>query len=231
MWTKRIPVKGKRSTDGLTFEIVFGLVSPTMKIKALGLLTALLLSTLAVLAQTESESSNSLYDQFEDLKKKSNNYQNYEVVDRALLDGFWNNIEDSLNVQQQEITSLKKELASTQKNVSELEGQISERDAKINEQSDLIDNMSFLGIQIGKGTYVTITWAIIFVLVVLVLIVYFRFKNANKVTSETRKEFNSLQAEFEAHRQRARENETKIKRDLQTEINRVEELKEKLGEA
>lgn len=202
-----------------------------MKIKAFGLLTALLFSAICIQAQSDSESSNSLIDQYEDLKKKSNNYQNYEVVDRTVLDGFWNNIEDSLNMQKQEIAALRKDLASTRQNVSELESQISERDNKIAEQSELIDNMSFLGIQIGKGTYVTITWAIIFVLVVLVLIVYFRFKNANKVTSETRKEFSSLQAEFEAHRQKARENETKIKRDLQTEINRVEELKEKLGKA
>ncbi len=206
-------------------------ITPTMKIYAFGLLTSLLLAATTVFAQTESESSNSLNDQFEDLKKKSNNYQNYEVVDRAVLEEFWNNIEDSLNAQKQEIRSLKKELSSTQKNVSQLEGEISERDNKISEQSELIDNMSFLGIQIGKGTYVTITWAIIFVLVVLVLVVYYRFKKANKVTTETRKEFSTLQAEFEAHRQRARENETKIKRDLQTEINRVEELKEKLGKA
>lgn len=202
-----------------------------MKIKAFGLLTALLFTATTFLAQTESESSNSLNDQFEDLKKKSNNYQKYEVVDRAVLNDFWNNIEDSLNAQKKEIGSLKKELASTQKSVSQLEGEISERESKIAEQSELIDNMSFLGIQISKGTYVIITWAIIFVLIILVLVVYFRFKKANKVTTETRKEFSTLQAEFEAHRQRARENESKIKRDLQTEINRVEELKEKLGEA
>jgi len=202
-----------------------------MKIKVIGLLTATLFLTLSTVAQSENDSANSLFDQFEDLKKKSNNYQNYEVVDKAVLGEFWNNIDDSLRVQKDEIASLKKDLAATQKNVSQLEGQISERDSKITEQTELIDNMSFLGIQIGKGTYVTFTWAIIFVLIILVLIVYFRFKKANKVTTETRKEFNTLQAEFEAHRQRARENETKIKRDLQTEINRVEELKEKLGKA
>jgi len=231
MWTKSFHNKPKRSIDGLTFDPVFGPLSPTMKIKALGLLTTLLFATLVNLAQTESESSNSLYDQFEELKKKSNNYQNYEVVDRAVLDEFWNNIEDSLNVQKQEISDLKKNLSSTQQNVSQLESQISERDSKISEQSERIDNMSFLGLQISKGTYVTITWAIIFILIVVVLIVYFRFKKANRVTTETRKEFSSLQSEFETHRQRARENETKIKRDLQTEINRVEELKEKLGKS
>jgi len=200
-----------------------------MKMNAFGLLTALLFASTLTIAQSDSESVNSLSNQFEELKKKSNNYQNYEVVDRAVLDDFWNNIEDSLNVQKQEISDLKKNLSSTQKNVTELEAQISERDNKITEQSERIDNMSFLGVQISKGTYVTITWAIIFILIVVVLIVYFRFKKANKVTTETRKEFNSLQSEFETHRQRARENETKIKRDLQTEINRVEELKEKLG--
>lgn len=202
-----------------------------MKMNALGLLTALLLASTLSTAQSDAESANSLNNQFQELKKKSNNYQNYEVVDRAVLDNFWNNIEDSLNAQSEQVAKLQKDLASTQKNVRELESQIAERDEKITEQSDLIDNMSFLGIQIGKGAYVTITWAIIFVLIIVVLIVYFRFKKANRVTVETKKEINSLQSDFEAHRQRSRENETKIKRDLQTEINRVEELKEKLGKS
>lgn len=232
MWTKRLADKDKRPHDGLTFENVFGPLPPTMKIKQLGLLTTFaLLSYIAAFSQEDSDSSNTLFDQFENLKKTSNNYQNYEVIDRAKLEAFWSQIDDSLTVQQQEISSLKKDLSSTQQNVSNLESQVSERDSKIGEQAELIDNMSFLGIQIGKGTYVTITWAIIFALIALVLIIYFRFKNANKVTTETRKEIQSLQEEFETHRQRSRENETKIKRDLQTEINRVEELKERLGES
>jgi hypothetical protein len=40
-----------------------------------------------------------------------------------------------------------------------------------------------------------------------------------------------LQEEFEDHKKRTREKETKLKRDLQTEINQVEELKAKLGES
>jgi septal ring factor EnvC (AmiA/AmiB activator) len=85
--------------------------------------------------------------------------------------------------------------------------------------------MEFLGIGLTKGTYIVFTWVLIFALLIAVLVLYFRFNSANKITLQTRKEYASLQSEFEGHRQRARETETKLKRDLQTEINRIEEMK------
>jgi septal ring factor EnvC (AmiA/AmiB activator) len=70
---------------------------------------------------------------------------------------------------------------------------------------------------------------LIFALLIAALVLYFRFQSANRITQQTRKEYQTLQSEFDEHRQRTRENETKLKRDLQTEINRVEELKGKSG--
>src|SRR5690606_27557662 len=106
-----------------------------------------------------------------------------------------------------------------------------ERDETLEEQEYQIEHMSFLGMGLTKGAYVTFTWVVIFILALAALILYFRYNSANKITIKAKNEYNSLDEEFETHKKRARETESKIKRELQTEINTVQELKQKLGEA
>lgn len=204
-----------------------------MKMKSFASLLFFCALAISVSAQEEeaASESNSLDDQFNDLKKSSNNYQDYKVVKKVSLDRFWTTVADTLDKNNEEIKNLKEEVKSLKAEVASLQSQVSERDESLAEQKSLIDNMEFLGVPISKGTYKTITWVIIFALLIIAAILYFRFNKANKITVETRKEFETLQNEFDAHRQKSRENETKIKRELQTELNRVEELKMKLRES
>ncbi|MCZ4408815.1 hypothetical protein O3Q51_08350 [Cryomorphaceae bacterium 1068] len=182
-------------------------------------------------ADEESEKPNTLENQFIDLKKKSNSYQQYKVVDKMMLDGFWSAVEDTLNENSAEINGLDKEVSSLKKTVSTLETNLADRDSSLSNQAYQIEHMSFLGIDMTKGGYITFSWVIIFVLILAVLILYFRFSSANKTTKGAKKDFSQLQGEFDEHKRKTREKETKLMRDLQTEINRVEELKGKLGEA
>ena len=186
----------------------------------------------SVIAQDGEENEpNTLENQYIQLKKKSNNYQQYKVVEQTKLDGFWSAVEDTLNENSTEINALNTEVRDLKKTVSTLETDLAERDSSLSNQAYQIEHMSFLGIDMTKGGYITFSWVIIFTLIAAVLILYFRFSSANRVTKEAKKEFSQLQEEFDEHKRKTREKETKLMRDLQTEINRVEELKGKLGEA
>jgi len=178
-----------------------------------------------------NDDANTLEEQYFELKDESNNYQVYKVVKEAKMDAFWSSVADTLSENRSEIIELKAEVKSLKSEVSTLEAGIAERDSSLSDQSYMIEHMSFLGLDMTKSGYSTMTWSIIFILIIAVLILYFRYNSANRVTRTTKKEFDSLHEEFEDHKKRSREKETKLKRDLQTEINRVEELQSKLGEA
>lgn len=180
-------------------------------------------------AQDEAQTVNTLSSQYKQLKDEANNYQIYQVVKESALDNFWGSVADTLHETSVTIASLNAEVAKLKNQVKELKSQVAERDTSLSKQEYNIDHMSFLGMMLTKSTYVVITWIIIFILLIIALILFFRFQNANKVTVRTRKEFAQLQEEFEMQRKKARETESKIKRDLQTELNRVEELKSQLG--
>lgn len=192
------------------------------------LLLTFFIAFASILTAQNTEEANTLPNQYNDLKSSSNNYQIYKVVKETSLDAFWASVRDTIKAERAEITALKNEVSGLKKDVSSLNAQVSERDTRLDEQEHMIEHMSFLGISLTKGTYVAFTWILIFVLFAAALILYFRFHGAHKVTAETRREIESIQLDFESHKQRTRENETKLKRDLQTELNRVEELKAQL---
>jgi len=175
-------------------------------------------------AQDGEASSNSLPEQYNELKSSSNNYQIYKVVKESALDEFWGGVRDTLQAERARINSLNAEVASLNKEVSSLQAEVASRDARLEEQEHMIDHMTFLGIPLTKTAYITFTWVLIFGLFIAALVLYFRFNAAHRITASTRKEIQAIQEEFDTHRQRTRENETKLKRDLQTEINKVEEL-------
>jgi peptidoglycan hydrolase CwlO-like protein len=179
----------------------------------------------------EAELPNTLEYQFIQLKKKSNNYQQYKVVEKSKLDEYWYSVRDTLTETRAEIQSLKKEVASLKSQVNSLQSNVDQKEESLAEQAYQIENMSFLGVDMTKTGYKTFSWVIIFALLAVVIVLYMRFTSANRITQTTRSEFSELSAEFEEHKQRTREKETKLKRELQTEINKVEELKTKLGEA
>jgi len=181
--------------------------------------------------EEQVDEPNTLENQFIELKKKSNSYQQYKVVDKTMLDGFWSSIEDTLNENSAEIKGLNTEVSSLKKKVSTLETNLAQRDSSLSNQAYQIEHMNFLGIDMTKGGYITFSWVVIFILIAAVLILYFRFTSANKTTKGAKKDLSQLQEEFDEQKRKTREKETKLMRDLQTEINRVEELKGKLGES
>jgi hypothetical protein len=185
----------------------------------------------SVFSQEGDTEANTLENQYYELKDASNNYQIYKVVKETRLDAFWASVADTLKKTRSEISNLKAEVKSLKQNVASLEKGIAERDTSLSNQAYMIEHMDFLGMDMTKTGYTTLTWSIIFILIIGVIILYYRYNSANRVTRSIRKDFSALQEEFEEHKKRTRERETKLKRDLQTEINLVEELKTKLGEA
>ncbi len=179
-------------------------------------------------AQTESGKV-SLEQQFKAIKDQSNNYQIYEVVKVSTLDLFWKNANDTIKAQVNIIQDLRSEVRSLEKNVTSLGGTIAQRDARLEEQTEGIENMEVFGISVGKSSFVIFSGIAILGLIVFGLIALVRFRNANKVTIQSRKDATDLQEQLEAQRAKTREIETKLKRELQTELNRVVDLEARLA--
>ena len=180
-------------------------------------------------ATTEEEPSGpvatTLNEQFKQLKESSNTYNNFKIVREGTLNTFWAGVTDS-------IAATKNQLQLTQAKVNELQAElegikksIAAKDKELAEHQHAITHISVLGIDIPKENFIYTFWGVISFLVLALLIIGYRFRENNRVTATTRRENTALKEDMEEFKKRSLEKEQKLRRELQTERNTVEELR------
>lgn len=201
--------------------------------KIFPLLLVLLLASapLAYSQETEQEQPNTLEEQFRSLKNNSNSYQEYKVVRETLLNQFYNNVRDSINIAQQQLAEAQQTITAQQQEINRLQGELQEREEAVAQSEYDIEHIQVLGIDIRKDTYNYIVWGIILVLLIIVAVAILKYKSSNKVAVKKRNEYEGLDQEFNDFKARSREKETRLMRELQTERNTVEELNQRLAAA
>ncbi|WP_018479244.1 hypothetical protein [Pontibacter roseus] len=219
-----------------------------MKAFFLPLLFALVLSAPVAQAQgtakEDNQAVNSLSGQFNELKTKSNSYnegnREYKVVNVSLLNSFWQSVQATIKQTEQkqikDLNAAREDLAAARTKIEEQEKQLAalkqdnaEKEAAVQQSEDAVNNLSVLGLNVHKQVYVIINTAIIALLLIVLGIVFTQYKSSKKVTDEKKKEYEDIDREYNDYKKNARERELKIKRELQTEMNLVAELNEQIA--
>lgn len=179
-------------------------------------------------AQEETETpdltNGNIDEQFQYLLKESGNYNargiRYEVVKINDLTKFNNNLKDTINSSKKTIVELRNTIAENTDEIAALKSQLGETTENLKQVTEDKDSVSFFGSSVSKKTYKGIVWGIIVVLIFLLSVFIYKFRNSNQLTQHAKSALSSLEEEFEQHRRRALEREQKISRKLQDEINK-----------
>ena len=168
----------------------------------------------------KSINEGNIHQQFDYLITKSNNYQDYKVVKKVLLNQLKNNTIDSIN-------DLNKNLQLKDAVIKKQDSQISELNSKlilVSKNYETVskekDQLNFLGIATSKTIYNTLIWSLIGVLILIIIILIYKFIECNRVTKHAKNQLLDLEKEYEDHRRIALEREQKVRRQLQDEINK-----------
>jgi len=196
-------------------------------------------------ASKPTQEAYSLQQQFNSMKSRSSSYkefnQNYKVVRVSYLDSFWKNVQDSLkarerNIRQagkateQALVKAKSDLNNQAAELQTLKQANAQKEQQIQTTAHQIASLSVFGLDMDKQVYVVLSWLVILGLAVLCGIFAFLYKKSKVVTDQKINAFEDISKEYKEHKQNAREREIKIKRELQTEFNRVEELKQQINQ-
>lgn len=192
----------------------------------------------------EAPASITLADQFNSLKKKSNTFKerniSYKVVRLRTLDSFWKSVQDTIKAREQQFLQAQKateqELLQARANMEDQNSQLqtlkqenAQKEQAVQKSAYDIANISVLGMDMQKQTFVILSWGVIVILLIILGVIMFLYKNSKQVTDEKRKAFEEIDQEYKEYKQNARERELKVKRELQTEMNRVEELNQQIA--
>ncbi|MFH6982273.1 hypothetical protein [Marinoscillum luteum] len=167
----------------------------------------------------------SLKDQYEQIMQKSSTYEQYKVIRQTEIEGFWVNIADTLSSKSDEISSLQSRITDLQTNIDSLKSDLRKVNVRLAESIKTNDVITFLGMEMEKTAYHILVWVIILILAVAVVLAYGMFMKSNASTSRIKREFEQQRKEFETHRDKSRETQVRLKRELQTAVNTIEEMK------
>lgn len=181
---------------------------------------------------------------FNRLKSRSNHYREntreYKVVDVKVLNAFWESVQASVKNHERSllqdgkssVANLQKAQATIATQSQQIQGlklENARKEKAMQENTFAVDHLSVLGLGINKNFFVIAAFAIIAGLVIACAVFFSLFKKAKTVSDEKVKAFSSVDQEFTEFKKASRERELKIKRELQTETNSKEEMRQQLA--
>lgn len=186
----------------------------------------LTLSLLFIISNVQSQTtkkfidSGSVNNQFENLIKNSNKYQDYKVVKLNWLLKLKSNINDSIIASKEEILNATTTINNQKQIIDSLKTSLSTTKNEITTLKTRITTITFLGIDFEKGLFKTIMLSIVGGLVLFLLFFISKFKQSISITKQTKSNLKEVEDEYEEHRKKALEREQKVMRRLQDELNK-----------
>lgn len=177
----------------------------------------------------EEDADQSISGTYRYLYDNSETYNNYKVFKISSINSLMTKVQDTLRYQRRIIAEERQEIADLNSSIENLNLRIDELDTELKQTQRVAGSISLFGILISKATYNIILWSIIAGLIVLLVIAYGSHARSLRLYTIARKEFTDLNEEFEEYRRASQENKVKLGRELQTERNKVTELKSRLA--
>ncbi|MGL5274441.1 hypothetical protein [Myroides sp.] len=173
------------------------------------------------------DNTNTIDSQFNTLLNESTNWQNSKIVQLDKLQQLQKNVNDSLTKLHLTIVNNKDASQEHKDSVEALTAKLKVTQDSLQTSLTKTTNIEVLGLSSEKSTFLTIIWAIIGVLIILLGVIYYRFKKSFMDIKEVKSKLTETEEELDELRKSSLEREQKIRRQLQDEINKNKPAEEK----
>lgn len=217
VWEKSITLTNNKPNPNLFYISKPQLMS---RLKS-ALLLLIIYTTLNVQAQ---QPGTTLSQQYQDVVMKSGSYQGFKEIRQDKLDLFWKNISDTLNKERAALAEAKAKLGSNDQAALSSKTELENARKELEQSKARVDQVSFLGMYLEKGTYNMIMWGLVLLLGAGLAFAIYRSSSSLKEARYRTGLYNDLSEEFQKHKANSNEKEKKLARELQTERNRIAEM-------
>jgi uncharacterized protein YlxW (UPF0749 family) len=183
----------------------------------------LLLQPFSISLYGQESAASDITDSFDQILEEHRTWETYKVVPVTRMEAFANALKDSVEAYNQKIASLSNAVKENQQQLDKAREDVSQLRVELSESERRSDEILFLGMAFGKASYHTLVWGLIVLLFGFSAFTYLLFLRSNRVTRVSKKEREDLMEVLEEQRTKSREREVKLKRELQTVINQLNE--------
>ena len=161
----------------------------------------------------------SLNGQYQYLLTRIYHYQ------QPLISALWKNFSDTLNITKRKLVDINGKLSIQAKKADSLQTELSAKAQNLSVSNSRVDQVSLVGVPISKATYNLIMWGLVIAFGATAAIVIARSGIHSREAKYRTKLYSDLEEEYKAYKVKANEKEKKLARELQTERNKLDELK------
>lgn len=211
---------------------------PVNPIKLFSLSILILLATITASAQNPQQAQSQqkpalppidltttpIREQFSSIESRTKIYDNFRAVREDMFQKLKKNVNDTIAKMQSKAAATNRQEAGLRSTIDSLNSRLGNTQTNLDDMTRSKNSISFLGMELSKGTYNSIVWAIIICLILILLIGFLVFRRNQKLVINSRKDLDELKAEFETYRKTSREAREKMA------LQHFNELKKLRGE-
>jgi len=179
------------------------------------------------LASNAQDTLNTLDSKWNYMLSKAENYEAYKVINKTQLNEVYKSIQDTLSQLRAGLAGERLKVKGQNDQILLLNKQIKDEKAKFDQVTDEKDSIGFMGMQINKYAYVSLLWIILIGITAGSALMFFLYRNSKNIARAKTQEYDMLDKQLEEARAAKTETERKLKREMQTLINKLDELKRK----
>jgi exonuclease VII large subunit len=188
-------------------------------------LIVVFLSACAVAMPKSPAYSQTLEEEYQEMLRVSTNYQEYKVVKLEKLNQHHKNALDSLQAERKTVLAQNQELRTLRETKTNLETTVNGLQNEIEKLEEQKDSISFLGIAFTKWGFKLMYLGSIAILALLAVLFYTRYAKSKRDTRKFKHAQETAENSLETYKKSSREKELKLKRELQTALNKLDELR------
>ncbi|WKV11589.1 hypothetical protein [Marivirga harenae] len=166
-----------------------------------------------------------LSEQYQNMVESSETFEKYKVIPIIKVNSFGEVLSDTINNLNQQVSSAKDVQLTAEKERDSAKAQMNDLKAELEQARSVVDEMPLFGIPMTKTTYNIVMWSLVVILLAGLVIVYIMFMNSFRLTKQAKRDKERVDEELEDLRKRSHDKQVKIKRELQTALNKLEEYR------
>jgi hypothetical protein len=175
--------------------------------------------------QVVLETNLPLPQQYVQLKSTAETYQDYKVIKEVKLDEFWKGVMDSVKRLKVEIKQANQSIAKLNSDFKAAGEKVDSVQASVTGLVHDSQHISFFGIGFTKWFFNISFLVVTGILVLFIIVLLGRARLVNQSIKEKSERLTLLTDEFDQYKRKSLEKEKKLSRELQTERNKLLELK------
>lgn len=171
-------------------------------------------------AQDTLEKPTPLATLFDSIYTISNSYDRYKIIKKVYFQDLKRQSLDSIENYKQQLIEKESLLKLEIQNFESLKAQADLTQIALNQSLQKENSITLFGAAMSKKNYNLILWSIVLLLLLGLCYYIYKYNNNKHLTKKAQNSFTEIEQELTAYRKRSLENEQKLRRKLQDEINK-----------